>query len=128
MAPASEPGREAEWKRDFARGMREFDRVATRELRPMLDFVRGRWSKARPSRDGVYCVRRVRDGEPHSWVTHFDPAPHSTFTGTDQLEFFHLAGDVDGAPTRWDDERVAREAHANGWRERNTHGDRPPSS
>ena len=124
MTAERDPAREEEWQREFARGMRELDRVATRELRPMLDFLRGRWSKARPARDGVYCVRLVRDGKPHSWVTHFDPAPHSTFTATDELEFFHLEGDVDGAPTRWDDERVAREARSNGWREPPTRADR----
>lgn len=119
----SDSAREQTWERDLARAMREYDRVATRELKPMSAHVRGRWSSTRPSRDGVYLVRAPLNGALHSWVAFIDPGPQSTFTAADAIEYFHLEGDIDGAPTRWDDERVGDLARANGWRDPPTHTD-----
>lgn len=78
----------------------------------MLDFVHGRWSTTEPRKPGVYALR----SNGHRWVAYIDPGPQSTFTAQQGIEYLHLAGDADGAPTRWDDERVAREATNNGWR------------
>jgi hypothetical protein len=119
----SETDLEQHWERDLARAMREYDRVATPELNPMSAYVRGRWSSTRPTREGVYLVRAPVKGALHSWVAFIDPGPQSTFTAADSIEYFHLEDDVEGAPTRWDDDRVASEARTNGWREQPTHDD-----
>lgn len=82
------------------------------QRRTMLDYIHGRWSTAVPRQPGVYALR----SNGHSWVAYFDPGPQSTFTARNGVEYLYLAGDADGAPTRWDDERVAREATSRGWR------------
>lgn len=108
--------REHDWTRELTRASRELGRVVDRERRSMSDFLRGRWSTVPPARDGVYCARVSHDAAPH--VRYFDPSGASPFrAGATTWEWFYLSGDADGAPTRWDDERVAREAIANGWRQ-----------
>lgn len=107
--------REREWANDLARASRELGHVVDRERRSMSVFLRGRWSTTPPAHEGVYCARFTHDAEPH--VRYFEPSSASPFrAGSTTWEWFYLAGDADGAPTRWDDERVEREAVAAGWR------------
>jgi hypothetical protein len=55
-------------------------------------------------------------GSARSWVAYWTPDPVSSF-GSAHREFFHLQGDADGQPTRWDDPQVVTEAKKTGWRD-----------
>jgi len=83
----------------------------------LYDFIAGNWSASKPTRAGVYLVRQGSDAP---WVTYWDvdsASPFGTRADAGIREFFHLEGDQDGAPTRWDDPRVPGIARKNGWRE-----------
>ena len=84
----------------------------------LLDYVRGDRSASKPSHSGVYLVRQSGGDMP--WVLYWEVDAWSPFGTAATLagrEFFHLEGDKDGEPTRWDDPRVAATARRNGWRE-----------
>ena len=84
----------------------------------LLDCVRGTWSASKPSHSGVYLVRQGGDDVP--WVLYWDVdarSPFGTAPAVTGREFFHLEGDKDGEPTRWDDPKVSAIARRNGWRE-----------
>jgi hypothetical protein len=83
----------------------------------MFDYIRGRWLTVQPQRAGVYLVR-IPGTRP--WVAYCD---HESLASGElnaskaAREYFHLEGDADGHPTRWDDPRVVQLAEASGWRE-----------
>jgi hypothetical protein len=82
----------------------------------LSDYVPGLWSTVPPERAGVYLMRGA---DRHSWVAFWGEnawSPSAVARPTQQVEFFHLDGDVEGRPTRWDDERVEQIARGNGWR------------
>jgi len=88
--------------------MQRYDRL----MQHIYDHVRGYWSLSLPAHEGMYLMR-VPNERGRPWVSYWEPDPSSPF-GTpsaerQRREFFHVDGDAEGRPTRWDDR--GREPH-----------------